>query len=229
MPRVARIVLPQVPHHITQRGNNRQDVFFTDDDRRLYRRILHEECQRWGLSLLGYCLMTNHVHLIAVPHTPNALARAVGRTHWRYAHAINRLHERSGHLWQNRFYSAPLDHEHLLVAMRYVEQNPSRAGLCARPWEYPWSSAAIHCGWVKAATDVVLDAAGWQEAAEGLDWAGILRENLETPTLHRLRHATANGRPLADDAWLSRLETTLNRRLRPRPLGRPRKRVRVQK
>src|SRR4051812_10110037 len=108
MPRVARIVLADIPHHITQRGNNRQDVFFVDDDRRAYLAILAEQFRRYGVAVLGYCLMTNHVPLIVIPRTADALAKAIGRTHWLYPQYVNRLHRRSGHLWQNRFYSSAM-------------------------------------------------------------------------------------------------------------------------
>ena len=116
MPRVARIVVPGMPHHITQRGNNRQDVFFIDADRSLYLTLLKEQSRRFGLSIIAYCLMSNHVHLVAAPRRADSLAKAVGRTHWLYAQAINRMHGRSGHLWQNRFHSCALDGEHVLHA-----------------------------------------------------------------------------------------------------------------
>jgi len=145
MPRIARIVIPGCPHHITQRGNNRQDVFFVDDDRQRYLAILAAQAERFGLTVQGYCLMTNHVHLIATPREPESLAKAVGRTHWLYTQYVNRLHGRSGHLWQNRFYSCALDEPHFYAAMIYVERNPVRARLVRRAWRYPWSSAAAHC------------------------------------------------------------------------------------
>ena len=105
MPRVARIVIPGWPHHVVQRGNNRQDVFFVDDDCRAYLRFLCDQSARFGIHILGYCLMSNHVHIIAVPDGEDSLAKAIGRTHFLYAQYVNRVHGRSGHLWQNRFYS----------------------------------------------------------------------------------------------------------------------------
>lgn len=104
MPRAARVVAVGAPHHITQRGNNRQGVFLVDEDRRFYLETLREDSRRYGLRILGYCLMTNHVHLVAVPEGDNTLARAMQRTHSRYAQRFNRLYGRSGHLWQNRFF-----------------------------------------------------------------------------------------------------------------------------
>jgi putative transposase len=109
MPRSARIVIPDVPHHVTQRGNNGQDVFFTDDDRRTYLATLRDRCEAADVRVLGYCLMTNHVHLIVVPSHEDGLAEAIGRTHFVHTQYVNRLHGRSGHLWQGRFYSCPLD------------------------------------------------------------------------------------------------------------------------
>jgi putative transposase len=114
MPRIARIVIPGCPHHVVQRGNNRQDVFFGDDDRRRYLSILREQAQRHALNIFGYCLMTNHVHLIVIPSTEKSMPQAIGRTHWIYAQYLNRRHGRSGHLWQNRFYSCVLEENHLL-------------------------------------------------------------------------------------------------------------------
>lgn len=128
MPRVARIVVPGLPHHVTQRGNNRQDVFFTNDDRRAYLNLLIDQCNRHSVRLLGYCLMDNHVHLIAVPRRADSLAKAIGRTHWLYTQHVNRVHHRSGHLWQNRFFSNAMDEEHCLLAMRYIEWNPILRG-----------------------------------------------------------------------------------------------------
>jgi len=144
MPRVARVVAAGVPHHITQRGNNRQDIFLTDEDRRFYLDVLREDNRRCGVRLLAYCLMTNQVHLVAVPERADSLARALRRAHSRYAQRFNRLYGRSGHLWQNRFFSSPLDRHHLVTALAYVELNPVRAGLVGRAEQYPWSSARAH-------------------------------------------------------------------------------------
>ncbi len=145
MPRVARIVIPGFPHHITQRGNNRQDVFFVEDDRRVYLQTLFGQALRFGLDIEGYCLMTNHVHLIATPRRPDSLAKALGRAHYLYTLYVNRLHGRNGHLWQNRFFSCALDEGHYWTAMTYVELNAVRAGLARTAWRYEWSSAAAHC------------------------------------------------------------------------------------
>jgi putative transposase len=222
MPRVARIVVPGLPHHVVQRGNNRQDVFFVDDDRRAYLKFLLEESRLHGVEVLGWCLMTNHTHQIVVPTRAESLARAIGRAHWRYAQYVNRLHKRSGHVWQNRFYSAAFEWEHLSPVMRYVECNPLRARLCRKPWLYPWSSAAAHCDEAADASGLI-DPRRWTTLidASGVQWRGMLLDPLEKPELTRIRSTILTGRPLASDGILARLETKLGRRLRALPVGRP--------
>jgi putative transposase len=220
MARAARVVIPDLPHHLTQRGNNRQDVFFVDDDRRAYLQFLARQCARHGVAILGYCLMNNHVHLTAVPRRADSLAKAIGRTHWLYAQHINRLHGRSGHLWQNRFYSNAMDDAHCLLAMRYIERNPILAAICRIARKYPWSSAAAHCG-EKDGT-ALLDAGQWKDLASGLDWARELSQDIPAADLSLLRRGWHTGRPLAADGLISKLEHAVGRRLRPLPIGRPR-------
>ena len=225
MARTARIVVPGSPHHVVQRGNNRQDVFFADDDRRFYLKTLAEQGEHFGLDVLGYCLMTNHIHIIATPRDKRALATAIGRVHMIYTQYVNRLHGRSGHLWQSRFFSCPLDGRHLLAAMRYVERNPVRARMVRAAWRYPWSSAAIHCGDADDPFELV-DAKAWRRRWSPQAWRGILRQRDEEELAEKLRKSTFNGRPLGGDRFIARLEAKLNRRLRPSPVGRPRKKAR---
>jgi putative transposase len=171
---MARVVVPGVPHHITQRGNNRQIVFFTDDDRRLYLTLLAEQSKRYSLAIRGYCLMNNHVHLVAVPEHDWSLSKTLAAVHLRYTQFVNRAHGRSGHLWQNRFYSCPLEGEHELTAVRYAERNPVRARLVRLPWRYAWSSAAVHCG-ERAQIDV-LEPDIWQRRYSCAQWRRILQQ-----------------------------------------------------
>lgn len=222
MPRVARIVIPGVPHHVTQRGNNRQDVFFVDDDRLAYLKILGEQCRRFGVAILSYCLMTNHVHHVAVPERENSLAKALGRTHWLYAQYVNRMHGRSGHLWQNRFFSSAMDDDHALLASRYVEWNPIRARICRVAQRYRWSSAAAHCG--GRDEPGVIDTQRWRDLVGDLNWEAELTEKIEPAQIERIRISTHTGRPLASDSFVSKLERMVGRRLRPLPVGRPKKR-----
>ena len=223
MPRVARVVVPGCPHHVTQRGNNRQDVFFVNEDYLVYLEILRFQADRFGLRVDGYCLMPNHVHLIVVPAEADSIAKAVGRTHWRYTQHINDLHGRSGHLWQNRFYSCGLDTAHAWAAMRYIEQNPVRAKFCRAAWRYRWSSAMAHCGLAEDNTGL-LSLTAWRKRLEPSgDWREALGEAVTDEQTERLRQSTSRGRPLGSDSFIAKLEITFNRRLRPLPVGRPRK------
>ena len=223
MPRTARVVIPGCPHHITQRGNNRQDVFFVDDDRRLYLQLLGEYGRRYGLELVGYCLMTNHVHLVAIPRREDSLAKAVGRTPLRYTQYVNRLHARSGHLWQDRFFSSALDEGWFWHAMRYTERNPVRAKLVRRAWDWLWSSASAH---VRGDDPTgLLDLRAWRRRLGGGDWRGELTRREDEDIVRRFRGWTNRGTPLGSDSFLSKLERALGRRLRPLPAGRPTKKT----
>jgi len=219
MPRVARIVITGNEHHVTQRGNNRQAVFFTEDDYRAYLGFLKEQAALRSLRIVAYCLMPNHVHLVAIPPDASSLAKAVGCTHCLYAQHINRLHGRSGHLWQNRFHSCVLGDSHLANAMIYVERNPARARMVRRAWLYPWSSAAAHV--TGSDPTGILDLAAWR--IRPADWRQLLQQREDGAFLSAIRTQTCTGRPLATDSTLSKLEALLNKRLRPLPIGRPRK------
>ena len=212
-------MIPGVAHHVTQRGNNRQDIFFVDDDRRLYLRYLQESAALCGLRIDAYCLMTNHVHLVATPATETALARAIGRTHLMYAQYVHRMHRRAGHFWQNRFYSCPLDEAHTHNAMAYVELNPVRARMLPCAWKYPWSSAGVHCGHRQNTGGLLslrllqeMTPSAWQATLKAIGGGEELAE--------RMRTHTRTGRPLGDDAFLAKIETLLGRRVRPLPIGR---------
>lgn len=135
-----------IPHDVTQRGNARQFIPSTDADRRVYLDVLRHHSALHGLSPSGYCLMSNHVHYVAIPEQPDSLALTLKNTHGRHATHLNVCHSSSGHVWQGRFYSCPLDMAHLWAALRYVELNPVRARLVDEADQYPWSSAAAHCG-----------------------------------------------------------------------------------
>jgi len=226
MPRVARIVVTGIAHHITQRGNNRQDVFFVDDDRRVYMDLLKKNCEKYEMRVHGYCLMTNHVHLVAIPEKEESLAKAVGRTHFFYSQYINRFHNRSGHLWQGRFYSCALDERHFWLAMRYIEHNPVRAKLCRKPWRYKWSSASAHID--GAAESELLDLSCWYKMISAGRWRRELEEGLNEQQVYQMRVNTHTGRPLGSDGFLSKCEKLIGRRVRPLPIGRPKKKNRAK-
>ena len=219
MPRVARIVLPDVPHHVTQKGNNGQDVFFTDDDRRKYLSILFAQADRYGLAVAGYCLMSNHVHVVGVPRKEQSLARAIGRTDFIYAQHVNRTYGRSGHLWQNRFYSCALEERHFFAALRYVEMNPVRAGIVRTAWRYRWSTARVHCALRRGEGRIDLDR--WKKGFDASEWKEFLTAGEEG--IDGLRRHTRTGRPLGSDEFLCKAEKVLGRRVRLLPIGRPRK------
>ena len=221
MPRQARIVVPGLPHHITRHGINGLGAFFTDDDRRFYLRVLADQCLTFDVAVVGYCLMPDHVHLIAIPRLQSSLAKAIGSAHLRYTRYVNRVHGRSGHLWHDRFYSCPIDPEHHLAALRYVERNPIRAGLVGVAMRYPWSSAAAHdVG--KDATEL-LDLKTWRRWTRPGRWRRFVRDPDDAGFIGSIRYQTLTGRPLGGDRFIARLEKKLNRRIRPGPMGRPRK------
>jgi putative transposase len=187
----------------------------------MYLEFLQEQADRYSLEILAYCLMGNHVHLVAIPHEEDSLAMAIGRTHFHYTRYFNHLHKRSGHLWQGRFHSCALDGRHLQLALKYVELNPLRVKLCRKPWLYAWSSAAAHTD-AKAQSEL-LNLPRWYKRMSPEQWRKELAEGLTEAEVARLRLRTHTGRPLGSDSFLSKLETLLGRRVRPLPPGRPRK------
>jgi putative transposase len=219
MGRIARVVAVGVPHHVTQRGNGQQDVFFTDSDRFTYLRILQDCAGQYRLRILAYCVMTNHVHLVVVPAAPDALARALGRTHGDYARWLHVRQRATGHLWQNRFFSCPLADRHLWAAMQYVEYNPVRARLAERAWDWPWSSARAHV--TGHDERGLLDMNWWRERYCAEDWRQALEiGGREEALAARIREATRTGRPMGDEGFCREMERNTGRRLMPGKRGR---------
>ncbi len=140
MARISRVVIPNLPHHVTQRGVRSLNIFFKHEDYEYYKNLLLEQSKLHGLEIISYCLMTNHVHLIVIPKTAASLAKTIGETHRLYTRKINFEQKVTGHLFQSRFYSTPLSDEHLLNAIKYVEQNPVKARMVKYPWDYKYSS-----------------------------------------------------------------------------------------
>ena len=223
MARQPRAVAVGVPHHVTQRGNNRQRVFLTDEDRLFYLDTLRRKCRDHSLRVLGYCLMSNHVHLVATPEAENSLARALGEAHHAYARRSNRLRRRSGHLWQNRFYSCPLGPNRLADALAYVDLNPCRARIVERAEDYRWSSAAAHVS--HSNPSELLDLWTWSEIDPNRDWREFLAGRRSPTAANRLlRQAVRHGTPFGDELFVNEIETRLGRRLRPNRMGRPARR-----
>lgn len=214
MSRLPRIVVPGVPHHVTQHGNRRQQVFHDDADYALYLDLLAERCRDNQVSVWSYCLMPNHVHLIMTPATAEGLARAVGEAHRRYTAYINARERVTGHLFQARFNSVAMDDSHFLEALRYVAMNPVEAQLVAKAVDWPWSSARAH--W-SGCDDVLVHAAPVRERIA--DFAKFLDEESDPAVRGRLLSGQTIGRPLMSDSQLQALEQSLGRRLRPLPRG----------
>ncbi|MCG8503253.1 MAG: transposase [Sphingomonadales bacterium] len=214
MSRVARIVVPDCPHHVIQRGVRRMETFFGASDYRAYLDLLATHCANAGVQIWAYCLMPNHVHLILVPDSEDGLAKAMSAVHRRYATRINRREDWSGHLWQERFHSFSMDERHLLIAARYVELNPVRGNLVGRPQDWQWSSAAAH---LKGRSDGVV-------AVEPLlkrvpDWRRFLDQGISEQEAEAAIKHVRLGRPQGSKAFLDGLEKQLGRSLRPKKRG----------
>lgn len=214
MARIARIVVPGYPHHIIQRGNRRQNVFFSDEDRNIYLDHLRIYAKPAGISFWGYCLMDNHVHLIAVPQNIDSLALGLAEAHRRYTRYINFRQGWRGYLWEGRFKSYPLSETHLYAAIRYIERNPVRAGIVERAWDYPWSSARAHV--YKKENPVLSDNFLVTSIA---DWKEYLKEEDDATTLNNFRRHTHTGRPLGDSKFIEALETITGRILQKQKPG----------
>ncbi len=221
MARLPRVVCADVAQHVTQRGNGRQFVLASEAEREVYLDLLRRAVRQESLSVVGYCLMSNHIHLVVVPHRREALARALRHTHGRYAAYWNAAHASSGHAWQGRFYSCPLDEAHLWEALRYTERNPVRAGLVEKAEAWLWSSAAAHCG--EAPPDACLDMETWQKRWSAASWQSFLAERESEAAITELRRCTYSGRPWGAAEFVQALEQQTQRRLTPGKGGRPRK------
>lgn len=218
MPRRPRIVVPGVPHHVVQRGNRRQQTFFSEEDYRLYLELLRSWSRRAGTAVWAWCLMPDAVHLIMVPAHADGLRAALGETHRRYTWAVNRREGRRGPLWQSRFASSPMDEEYLNRCVRYVELNPVRSGLVARAEQWPWSSARTHLG---LADDRLTDVAAMRRRVE--DWRALLEAGLDEDDRDKIRASERSGYPLGASAFQQELAAALGRPVAPRPRGRPRR------
>lgn len=225
MARLARVVLPHVPHHITQRGNRRLPVFFCDEDRSAYVDLLAGACASNGTRCLAWCLMDNHVHLILVPASADGLRATLGEAHRRYTRRINFREGWRGYLFQGRFASYPMDDAYLIAAVRYVENNPVAAKIVERAEEWRWSSARSHVAGKRVAGDTLTDVAALGEHVR--NWRAMLRHGAELGDSDAAGEAMAEeierrlrtGRPLGTEQWLDRREAELGRALRPQKRG----------
>jgi putative transposase len=219
MTRFARIVIPGCPHHITQRGNHRRRVFFSDSDYRFYLKQLRRHFSARSIQMDGYSLMPNHVHQIVIPPTASSLALGVGCLHNDFARFQQMRQGLTGHFWQNRFFSCPMEEDHYWEAMRYIELNPVRAGLVKQAWDWPWSSAQAHVSGVDDTGLLNMDL--WSQRFNGAQWKQFLEEGSgASDTIRRFRTATQTGRPLGGREFIVRLEQMTGRKLLPQKRGR---------
>jgi putative transposase len=214
MARLARVVIPGYPHHVTQRGNGRARTFFSDVDYALYRDLLAEHCRAANIEVWAWCLMPNHVHLILVPSDADGLRRALAAVHRRYAGIIHARRKRSGHFWQGRFGAVVMDEAHLAAALRYVSLNPVRARLVERARDWRWSSTRAH---LTGKGDGLTLLAPIRERFP--EFGDLIDGEQEAGQFDRLRAAESIGRPIGDDTFLAMIERQTKRRLRPGKRG----------
>ena len=219
MARLARVIAVDVPHHVTQRGNARKFILDCDADRVVYLNLLRRNIELHGVGLMGYCLMSNHVHLVVTPRNGEGLALALKHAHGRYAIYWNAVHQSSGHAWQGRYYSCPLDQQHLWEALRYTELNPVRAGLATGAEAWMWSSASAHCG--TGPPNQLLDWEVWRNHWTASAWRQYLVAGEVESKLAEIRRCTHTGRPLGSEEFVQALEGSMKRRLAPQKRGRP--------
>jgi putative transposase len=209
MARLARVVVPGHPHHVTQRGNGRARTFFGDADYALYRDLLATHCRAAGVEVWAWCLMPNHVHLILVPSDADGLRRALARVHRIYAGVIQARRKRTGHFWQGRFGAVVMDEEHLASALRYVSLNPVRARLVKRAQDWRWSSTRAH---LRGREDGLTALAPVRDRFGR--FADLLDSEPDQDLFKQLRAAESIGRPLGDDRFLARIERRTGRVLK---------------
>ncbi|RUU59786.1 transposase [Mesorhizobium sp. M2C.T.Ca.TU.002.02.1.1] len=216
MARLARIVVPGLPHHVTQRGNGRAKVFFGPRDYELYRDLLVEHCRAADVGIWAWCLMPNHVHLILTPTDPDGLRRALAKVHRVYAGTIHARQKKTGHFWQGRFGAVAMDEDHLLAALRYVGLNPVRAKLVEQAADWPWSSARAH---LTGKADGVTDLKPIQDR---LPSPVGLFDPVETDVaaFDALRKAESIGRPVGREAFLDRVAGQIGKAVKPQKRGR---------
>jgi putative transposase len=220
MPRIARIIASHYPHHVTQRGNNRADVFFDDEDKTTYLSLLKDYCEKYTVDIWAYCLMTNHLLILAVPGDDSSLSLCIGRTNLLYTQHVNRKYKRSGRLWQNRFFSAIVDTEPYSWAVaRYIEQNPVKSMLVTRPEDYPWSSCRAN---ISGEGDGLVSGKGWFDEKDREAYRIFLMQQ-DPVTDQKIRMDTSTGRPMGNESFITELENKLCRKIKPCKAGRPRK------
>lgn len=220
MARLARIVIPEVVHHVTQRGNRRLPVFFCDEDRRDYLALVGSACEAQATRCLAWCLMDNHVHLILVPAREDGLRATLAEAHRRYSRKINQREDWRGYLFQGRFASYAMDDAHLMAAVRYVENNPVAAAMVGQAEDWRWSSARSHIAGRRTADDPLTDVAALGEYVP--NWRAMLAKGLahaDEAEAAGIEQCLRTGRPFAETRWIEAMEGRIGRALRPLKRG----------
>ena len=215
MPRRDRCILPGVACHVTQRGVDRRETFSADADRETYLSLLRRNLEDAGVRILAWCLMTNHIHLIAIPERADSLSVLLRRVHGRYAQYYKARHARSGHLWQNRYFACSLGPGHLFAALAHVEGNPVRARMVERSGDYRWSSAAAYLGGPDSSG--LVDMEWWRREYDGVDWEKTIGDSNAEQRVS-LRRCTYTGRPFGDNVFVKTISEQFGRHwVRGRP------------
>ena len=225
MARLPRLTAPGFPHHIIQRGNNRQAIFMDAADFEFMLNLLAEQSKKSQVAVHAYVLMGNHFHLLATPETTQGLPlmmQAVGRSYVRY---FNHRHGRTGTLWEGRYRSTIVQSErYLLACMAYIDLNPVRAGLVGQPVDYPWSSHA-HCLGLRTDRLITPHALFWalgntpfaREAA----YAALVQAGLGGRELEALTQSALTGWALGEADFIAALQARTERRVTKGRAGRP--------
>jgi putative transposase len=218
MPRQARSVFANIPHHITQRGNRKSDVFFCDTDKDYYLELLQEYSVKHKVEVLAYCLMTNHIHLILMPSTEDGLQKVLKPLHMRYSQYINKQQKTSGILWQGRFFSSPLDEQYTYYAFAYVENNPVEAKMVENAIDYKYSSAKHHTG---LSVDKLITS--YDIGVKQGDYLEYLQSMIKQKYSKILKTNTHKGLPCGSDDFIMKLSDKIGRDLSFKGVGRPKK------
>ena len=217
MARTARIVVPDVPHHVTQRGVRSMAIFNTDRDKIAYLRIMSEMGKKYGTRFCCWCLMENHIHLVAVPEEKDSLARTIGIAHHTYTQMFNKSMGLKGHLFGERFYSMPMDWKHCQAVTRYIHRNPVRSGMVKNVEDYKWSSVLYFLR--KIYRDPLVNDDRLLNLTSS--WDDIFISEMDTGELNHVRQATLSGKPYGDESFIARIETLTGYDLSIKKRGRP--------
>ncbi len=220
MPRIARAVATGFFHHVVQRGNNREKVFFEGEDREKYLELLKKYSDKWDSPILAYCLMSNHIHLLTRPKSEESLYKMMQGVTLCYTQHINRKYQRTGRLWESRYHSCIVDKDKYLWAVaRYIEQNPVRARIVKKAEDFTYSSANAH---INGIVNEILEEELF-EARQRKDYRKLIKSGIAEKEINGIRYHTRTGRPLGSEEFIKKMEKKLERRFMLKSPGRPRK------